>query len=160
MAAVFAFAAALAAVQAPPAPAAPPVPAWPDERRLADHFGRGLAARAEGCVGSEDNRERVAEVLRKAGHAISPRSWRRGKAFTIYTEPKLHFGRLIYHYASVGDAMCLTGLCMTGYAAKIELPVAADGRTVPQRALNDPDRTTLAVFEEMEKIAERCAGGR
>jgi hypothetical protein len=129
---------------------------WPDESALADGFGADLAKGAEGCVVRAENREKAAEVLRRAGLALSDRSRHDEKSFTLYTRPERRFDRLIYHYFRVGEAICPKGPCLSSYGARIELPVDSSGRSLPARALNDPDRTTLALFEAAEAIADRC----
>jgi hypothetical protein len=134
--------------------------AWPDERLLADGFGLPLPDGSEGCVTRPENRERVAAVLRQAGLALSPRSRQTDRSFAFYTEPQRRFDRLIYHYVQVSEALCASGPCLVGSAARIELPVGEDGTTLPARALNDPDRVTLAVFDAIEAIGTQCGGSR
>lgn len=133
---------------------------WPEEQSLADGFGVPLPAGSEGCVTRPENRERVAAVLRQAGFTLSARSRRSDQSFTIYTEPQRRFDRLIYHYVQVFDALCMSGPCLSSYAARIELPVGEDGTTQPAQAVNDPDRVTLALFEALETVGTRCGGTR
>ena len=157
---VLLFLLALAGAQQPAeAPAEPGVPVL-EEQRLADSFGLPLPAGSEGCVTRPENRERVAAVLRHAGFALSARSRESDKSFTLYTEPQRSFDRLIYHYVQVFDALCMSGPCLSSYAARIELPFREDGTAQPGAAVNDPDRVTLAVFEAVEAIGTACGGRR
>jgi hypothetical protein len=155
----------LLALMAALQPAAAEAPAQRDvplleEQRLADSFTLPLPAGAEGCVTRPENRERVAAVLRQAGFTLSARSRESDRSFTLYTEPKRRFDRLIYHYVQVFDALCASGPCLSSYAARIELPVGEDGTTQPDGAINDPDRVTLALFEAVEGIGTACGGRR
>ena len=130
---------------------------WPEEWAIEDGYGRDLSQGPEGCVTRTENREHIAQLLTGRGFSISPRSRFGDKFFVFYTRPQRHHDRLVYHYFKLSEAICVPGRCLSSAAARIELPLGGDGRSRPQQAVNDPDRTTLALFEAAEAIGESCS---
>lgn len=134
---------------------------WPFERNLAVHQGFSITGDAGECVRRPDNRQFVIEQLRLLGLTRGPRSEERAGALVVITEPQRQLDRISYHYLSIGSALCTpferpNYPCLTVYAARIEVPVGADGAPLLRQALNDPDRTTVALIEVARAVASRC----
>lgn len=134
---------------------------YPFERRLGVSQSISITGDAGGCVRRQDNRRFVTEQLRALGLTRGPRSEESAEALVIVTEPQRQLDRIAYHYLSIGSALCTpfdrpNYPCLSVYAARIEAPVGPDGAPLPGRALNDPDRTTVALLDLARAVAVRC----
>lgn len=134
---------------------------WAFERDLAVSESLRIAIQPESCLERADNRQFLAERVRALGLSPGRRSVNARQALNLVTEPQRHSDRLIYHYLSIGSALCApmgeaNYPCLNAYAARIEAPVGPDGQPMSRGALNDPDRTTLALMAAAREIARRC----
>lgn len=134
---------------------------WPVELNQAVSHSFRIAGEAEDCLARPGGAQLIAERVRALGLVEGPRSEQSRRVIRMVSEPRPVGDRLVYHYLSIGAALCTpfgeaNYPCLSVYSARVEAPVAPGGGPDMRLAINDPDRTTVALVEAARDLARTC----